>query len=56
MIIKNETILREPCDKVTSKEEVFSLIGKLEKELKKCERRGKPGIGLAAPQIGEKKK
>jgi peptide deformylase len=56
MIIKNETILREPCKKVTSEEEAFNLIRKLEKELKRCERRGRPGIGLAAPQIGEKKK
>ena len=52
MIIKNnEEVLRKKCSKVNL-EEVPILISILEKELHQSGLEGKPGIGLAAAQIG----
>jgi peptide deformylase len=52
MIITNdEGALRVKCANVLS-EEIGSLIEQLEKELKYSADVGRPGIGLAAPQIG----
>lgn len=51
IIINNEDALRVKCEDV-SLEEAGELIETLEKELKYSERMGRPGIGLAAPQIG----
>lgn len=50
MIVIDEKILRLPCEKATP-EEAKDIIQKLELELKKSAERGKPGVGLAAPQI-----
>lgn len=55
MIFTDETILRTPCVDVLP-EEVGQLREALEEELKRSEERGRPGIGLAAPQIGIFKK
>lgn len=55
MIVKDAEQLRLPCEDVLPGE-VDDLRAKLEKELKKCARRGRPGIGLAAPQIGIQKR
>lgn len=52
MIITNdEAKLRVFCEPVTL-EEVGPLVEQLEKELEHTNRIGRPGIGLAAPQIG----
>lgn len=52
MIITNdEAALRVFCEPV-SLEEAGSLIEALERELEHSNRMGRPGIGLAAPQIG----
>mgnify|MGYP002395869577 CR=1 FL=1 len=55
MIIKDEDRLRLPCEEVLPGE-VDNLRAKLEQELKKSARRGRPGMGLAAPQIGIQKR
>lgn len=51
MIITDEKLLRVKCEKVLP-EEVGSLREQLEKELELSNNSGRPGIGLAAPQIG----
>lgn len=51
MIITDEKILRAPCSNVQP-EEVAAIVEQLEKELDHSGRMGRPGIGLAAPQIG----
>ena len=51
MIITDEKLLRMDCKPVLP-EEVDELRDKLEKALQRSCDRGKPGIGLAAPQIG----
>lgn len=51
MIITNEELLRVECSDVLP-EEVDSIRNSLEKELKHSYEMGRPGIGLAAPQIG----
>lgn len=55
IITNNEEALRVICSDVTL-EEVGPLVEQLEKELARSERLGRPGIGLAAPQIGIAKK
>lgn len=55
MIITDEALLRTPCVDVLP-EEVGPLRQALEAELKHSEELGRPGIGLAAPQIGVFKK
>jgi peptide deformylase len=55
MIITDEKKLREKCEDVLP-EEVDFLRNKLEKELRLSAKKGHPGIGLAAPQIGIYKK
>lgn len=55
IITNNEDILRVKCEEVLP-EEVGSLIEILEKELDYSGKLGRPGIGLAAPQIGIAKK
>jgi peptide deformylase len=55
MIITDEKILRMPCADVT-RDEVGELIELLERELDNSARLGRPGIGLAAPQINIHKK
>lgn len=55
IITNNEEALRVVCEDVLP-EEVGSLIEILEKELDYSNRLGRPGIGLAAPQIGIAKK
>jgi len=51
MIIKDPDLLRADCIDVLS-DEVESLRNELERELKFSYEMGRPGIGLAAPQIG----
>lgn len=51
MIITDEKLLRIKCDNA-SLEEVGGIIELLERELILSEKAGRPGIGLAAPQIG----
>lgn len=51
IITNNEEALRVKCLPVLY-EEVGPLIEQLEKELEHSARMGRPGIGLAAPQIG----
>ena len=51
MILTDEQSLRIPCTDVLP-EEVGEIREKLEKELDLSGKRGQPGIGLAAPQIG----
>ena len=51
IITNNEEALRVKCSDVLP-EEVGSIVDLLEKELEHSERMGRPGIGLAAPQIG----
>ena len=51
MIITNPDLLRPICDLVLP-EEVEPIIKKLEIELEQSAKRGFPGVGLAAPQIG----
>lgn len=55
IITNNEELLRTPCEPVLP-EEVGELVEKLENELALSGRLGRPGIGLAAPQIGIWKK
>lgn len=55
IIINNEELLRVDCQDVLP-EEVGPLREKLEAELANSNRLGRPGIGLAAPQIGIAKK
>lgn len=55
MIVKDEELLRKSSEPVTP-DEVSELREKLEKELQQSARRGRPGIGLAAPQIGIQKR
>ena len=51
IIVDDENILRKPCEDVTP-QEVNDLVKILEAELVLSEKNGRPGIGLAAPQIG----
>ena len=51
MIITDEKLLRVECVNVLP-EEVSGLRGKLEAELERSFELGRPGIGLACPQIG----
>lgn len=51
MIITDEKLLRVKCEEVLP-DEIDSLREELEKELKFSGELGRPGIGLAAPQIG----
>src|ERR1700693_1377415 len=56
MIIQNnEDLLRRPCEDVRP-EEIATLRSLLEQELAHSSDLGRPGIGLAAPQIGIYKK
>ena len=55
MIITDISKLREVCTPVLD-EEIEEIKSKLEQELHRSARRGKPGIGLAAPQIGINKR
>lgn len=55
IITNNEDALRVKCDDATQ-EEAQSIVALLETELKESARLGRPGIGLAAPQIGIAKK
>jgi peptide deformylase len=55
IITNNEQLLRVECQDVLP-EEVGSLVATLEYELDRSNRLGRPGIGLAAPQIGIAKK
>ena len=55
MILTDETALRTKCIDVLP-EEVDDIRSKLEHELKLSGEMGRPGIGLAAPQIGIYKK
>lgn len=55
MIITDEALLRVQCTDVLP-EEVGALREALESELSRSEFLGRPGIGLAAPQIGIAKK
>lgn len=51
IIVNNEDALRVKCENVLP-EEVGPLVEQLERELEYSSRMGRPGIGLAAPQIG----
>jgi len=51
VIITDEKLLRVKCEEVLP-DEIDSLREELEKELKFSGELGRPGIGLAAPQIG----
>jgi len=51
IIVNNEEALRVKCEDVLPNE-VGPLVEQLEKELEYSSRMGRPGIGLAAPQIG----
>lgn len=51
IITNNQEALRVKCEPVTP-DEVDGLIAILEKELANSAANGRPGIGLAAPQIG----
>jgi len=51
IITNNELLLRVYCEPVLP-EEVGSLVEVLENELNNSAKLGRPGIGLAAPQIG----
>ncbi len=51
IITNNEEALRVKCEDV-SIEEAKTIIDQLESELRESGRLGRPGIGLAAPQIG----
>lgn len=55
MIITDETLLRVDCEDVLL-DEVGTLRETLERELQRSGELGRPGIGLAAPQIGIAKK
>lgn len=54
-IITDEKLLRVACEDVLPGE-IDPLRRELEIELQKSTERGRPGIGLACPQIGKKKK
>jgi len=56
MIITDISHLRDVCDPVVSAEEEKDIVEKLEQELKNSGENGFPGIGLAASQIGIKKR
>lgn len=51
LITNDENALRVQCADLLP-EEVGPLRETLERELARCERLGRPGVGLAAPQIG----
>lgn len=51
MITTNESLLRVKCEPVKPNE-VYGLISLLEEELKQSAINKRPGIGIAAPQIG----
>lgn len=51
MIITDEELLRRPCTDALP-EEVGELVELLERELEHSAKLGRPGIGLAAPQVG----
>jgi peptide deformylase len=51
IIINNENAIRLKCEDLQPKE-VGELIELLERELENSAKMGRPGIGLAAPQIG----
>jgi peptide deformylase len=51
MIITDESLLRVECDDIRL-EDIATVREKLETELEASAKRGMPGIGLAAPQIG----
>lgn len=55
IIINNEEALRVKCEDATI-DEAKIIVALLENELKESARLGRPGIGLAAPQIGIAKK
>ena len=55
MIVTDESLLRVECKDVLP-DEIGPLREKLEAELKRSAELGRPGIGLAAPQIGVAKK
>lgn len=55
IITNNEELLRLDCQDVLS-EEIGHLVDLLDSELNNSARLGRPGIGLAAPQIGIAKK
>jgi peptide deformylase len=55
LITNDEAALRVKCEDVTS-DEIAPLREALELELARCERLGRSGVGLAAPQIGIAKK
>lgn len=55
IIVNDENLLRRPCEEVKP-EEVGELRELLERELENSARLGRPGIGLALPQIGIHKK
>jgi len=55
IITNNEAALRVLCENVKP-EEIPDLRDELERELQRSARLGRPGIGLAAPQIGIRKK
>jgi peptide deformylase len=56
MIITDIEILKDICTLVGSVEEEKEIVEQLEKELEISSKSGFPGIGLAAPQIGIKKR
>ncbi len=51
MILTNEEAIRIPCEFVEEKE-IYELTKLLEQELEHSALLGRPGIGLAAPQLG----
>jgi peptide deformylase len=51
IITNNEEALRVVCSDATS-EEISAIVSQLDLELKQSAKLGRPGIGLAAPQIG----
>lgn len=55
IITNNEELLKRPCEDATI-DEIGSIIDQLETELANSAKLGRPGIGLAAPQIGILKK
>jgi len=55
IIVNNEELLKRPCEDVLP-HEVGAIREALEKELRLSAKAGRPGIGLAAPQIGIYKK
>lgn len=55
IITNNEDLLKIPCEDVLP-EEIAHIRMALENELRISEKAGRPGIGLAAPQIGIYKK